>query len=292
MNMNETLPANMTTFRETIKKSIETWEEIAKEKEGKTITVKCVICGIEEIKETDRFDHYKNQGKIREQSYKNNTKKEYFCIPCWEKFYKKRKAFIEKFNFRMNYRKNLKERKFEKGIKKRFLDCSFENYKGKNYKTEFVKSNKEENILISGNAGSGKTHLACAYMSVKLWHGENCIFITTAEVLMDIRASFKDDSKITEEELIENFINIDILFLDDIGIEKTTEWVLQTLYLIIDGRYSEKKQTVFTSNLSPKEISEKLGDRMASRICSGKIIKIKSNDYRLNKEGKNVTQTV
>lgn len=109
-------------------------------------------------------------------------------------------------------------------------------------------------------------------------------FISVPELLLRIRASFNQGSDENESELLENFSGKDLLFLDDIGSEKTTEWVSQTLYLLIDRRYREMKRTIISSNLTLDELSSKLDDRIASRIAGMcKVIEIKGKDRRLSK---------
>jgi DNA replication protein DnaC len=74
---------------------------------------------------------------------------------------------------------------------------------------------------------------------------------------------------------------IPVLILDDLGAEKASEWVAETLYILIDDRYGNMKPTVFTSNYSPSELAERLGDRIVSRIMEMcRIIEIKTSDKR------------
>jgi DNA replication protein DnaC len=70
------------------------------------------------------------------------------------------------------------------------------------------------------------------------------------------------------------------LCLDDLGAEKTTEYAITTLYLIIDRRIRNEMQTIITTNLSLDEIEATLGARIASRLAEMKIIKINMPDYR------------
>jgi hypothetical protein len=72
------------------------------------------------------------------------------------------------------------------------------------------------------------------------------------------------------------------LILDDIGTEKPSEWAQQNIFLIIDRRYETLRQTIFTSNLSLDELSERLGDRITSRIAEMcKVIELKGKDRRI-----------
>jgi len=136
-----------------------------------------------------------------------------------------------------------------------------------------------ESIFLYGPTGCGKTHLACAAA-----HESNCKygwFTTAPELLLKIRGTFANDSHTTEEEIIKTYTICDILLLDDLGAEKTSEFAITSLYLIIDRRNRNDKKTIITSNLSPQEISEKLDARIASRIADMKIINLsKLPDYR------------
>jgi DNA replication protein DnaC len=72
------------------------------------------------------------------------------------------------------------------------------------------------------------------------------------------------------------------LVIDDLGAEKSSEWAREILYLIIDKRYSDLLPTIITSNLSPKELAEKLDDRLVSRLMEDAIvIKIDGKDHRV-----------
>jgi len=77
--------------------------------------------------------------------------------------------------------------------------------------------------------------------------------------------------------------SVPVLLLDDIGAEKASEWVKQTLYLIIDNRYGNMKKTFITSNLTLNQISNQLDDRISSRIAGmSNTIRMQGKDRRLN----------
>jgi len=91
------------------------------------------------------------------------------------------------------------------------------------------------------------------------------LFISVPELLLEIRDSYRGN-EISEKAIIDKYSWGDVLVLDNLGVEKTSDWVLQTLYTIIDRRYREELRTIITSNLSIEEIREKLDDKIASRI--------------------------
>lgn len=151
--------------------------------------------------------------------------------------------------------------------------------------TDFPKQAKRyvdyvKGLYIWGDRGTGKTHLAVALMrealkniNVIVRNGDYVInsrsvpcFISIPELLLEIRNSYSD-GKSSEKLIIDKYTDNDFLVLDDLGVEKTSEWTMQILYIIVDRRYREEKKTIFTSNLSIEEISEKLDDRIASRIA-------------------------
>ncbi len=88
--------------------------------------------------------------------------------------------------------------------------------------------------------------------------------------------------EMSEHQILDYYSSVRVLFLDDIGTEKTTDWAQQTLYTVIDHRYREVLQTVITSNLSLNELSDKTGDRITSRIAEMcVVIELKGQDRRL-----------
>lgn len=173
-------------------------------------------------------------------------------------------------------------------VPKKYLHSSFDNFQGgesvKKICQERVK--KQEDVLLTGQTGCGKTHLAVSMMrefivksTVKFDDGTAVFFITVPELLLEIRQSFNNPNT-SEGSVVEKYSRAPFLILDDLGAEKTTEWAESTLYLIIDRRNRNMKWTIVTTNLSLKEIENNLGARIASRLSDMKIINIKLPDYR------------
>jgi DNA replication protein DnaC len=79
-------------------------------------------------------------------------------------------------------------------------------------------------------------------------------------------------------------INKEVLFLDDLGAEKASDWVKEQLYIVLNERYNWCRPTMFTTNLRMKEIAEHYGERFASRLVEMcEVIKIEAPDRRLEK---------
>jgi len=92
--------------------------------------------------------------------------------------------------------------------------------------------------------------------------------------------------RLSELSLIQEYSEYDLLVLDDIGVEKNSEWVQQTLTNIIDKRYSEMRCTVFTSNCELGEIETRLSTRIASRIAGMcVVVRLAGSDRRVLAKG-------
>jgi DNA replication protein DnaC len=151
----------------------------------------------------------------------------------------------------------------------------------------------KKGIFIHGPVGTGKTHILWAirkrFFEINTENRLKGSYATigsmlwnTTELLHEIKQEY--NTKSNEWDSMGDAKNHEgILFLDDIGAEKLTEWVLETFYLIINGRYENMRPTVFTSNLSIAELAEKIGDRTTSRIVEMcEVYEIKGKDRRLS----------
>ena len=179
----------------------------------------------------------------------------------------------------------------------KYFNSTFENFIGNEKLIDELKKHETGNLVLYGNTGCGKTHLAIAMMRQAVITDINRIlelkwvcdvrpkiltprFIPAPELLLEIRQSFRDDSPTSEADVIKKYCEAGLLVLDDLGSEKTSEYSITTLYIIIDRRDRELLPTIITTNLSQKEVEEKLGARIASRLAGMKNIKINMPDYR------------
>lgn len=244
---------------------------------------KCEYCGKEKME--------KNVG------YKNTHMIWVSQCDCYDRSYKREKLKDKGESLKSD----IKRRKGIVG--ERFYNKTFSNFKKElnikayNECLSYVR-NLEENLkqgkglFITGNVGSGKTHLLAAIidwiarMTTRRAYRVWIIFITSVDLLALIKYTFdrknKDDNN--TEELMSKLEDCDLLIIDDLGTEKTTDWASELFYKIIDSRYSNLKSTIITANLTDQELKEKLSERLISRIyemCKG--IKLTGKDYRLEK---------
>ena len=147
-------------------------------------------------------------------------------------------------------------------------------------------------ITFAGETGRGKTHLAIGIGW--FWIGQNIGVVKywhVGELLDAIRAEYdyqpKSQYGIPLAGELEKCKAASLLILDDLGAEKTTDWVVEKLDMLINHRWIEQKPTVFTTNLAP----DQLPPRLRSRIKEGVTVTLEGIDYReykakLRRQGK------
>jgi DNA replication protein DnaC len=129
-------------------------------------------------------------------------------------------------------------------------------------------------LFLEGQPGVGKTHLAVAVLKqVIQTTGARGLFYDTRDLLRVIRSTYDPSIRTTELEILRPVMTADLLVLDDLGAEKTSEWVEETMNLIVNTRYNERRLTIFTSNYpdipddsEPNSLLFRIGHRMRSRL--------------------------
>jgi DNA replication protein DnaC len=161
-------------------------------------------------------------------------------------------------------------------------------------------------LLLVGDIGIGKTHLAVGIIKeLILSKSIGCLFYDYRELLKQIQNSYNDSVKATELEVLRPVFETEVLVLDELGAVKPTEWVWDTVSLILNARYNERRTTIITTNFpnlparglrnshssrsreaaehaaSEETLGDRIGDRMRSRLhemC--RIITMAGEDFR------------
>jgi len=145
--------------------------------------------------------------------------------------------------------------------------------------------------LLIGSAGTGKTYRGYALLERQLKVDPRLTMAAYSwpEVLLELRRSYNlpADQHNAAREMIDGLRKSDVVLIDDIGAEKITEgnsaWLRETLYVILNTRHDELRQTLLTSNLGTERLREYLGDSILSRIgAMCKIVEVVGGDRRLN----------
>jgi DNA replication protein DnaC len=124
--------------------------------------------------------------------------------------------------------------------------------------------------FLGGPSDRGKTGLGISAMKALAKNGVGCVFITVPDLLDSIRQTFNKGAEgdLNYAETMAALRDVSLLFLDDFGKEKDTDFAVEKLFQLINARHGNLKRTIITSNLGLKELAEKLGDKaIVARIA-------------------------
>jgi DNA replication protein DnaC len=149
-----------------------------------------------------------------------------------------------------------------------------------------LKRYESRSLYITGKQGTGKSVFLYSMAKGLILAGQPVKIIRFPSWVMKMQSLFRNDAAnpFANAEVIATFQGA--LFIDDLGAEKTTEYVRQLIYFILDEREQEDLRTVITSNLSLKEIDETIDPRASSRIAGMCDVLIFKGDDRRIKKGR------
>ena len=158
--------------------------------------------------------------------------------------------------------------------------------------------------LFIGPVGVGKTHLAVGVIRALIEQKRiSCLFVDYRELLKQIQNSYNPSVQATELEILKPVFEAEVLLLDELGAVKPTEWVWDTVSLVLNTRYNDKRTTIITTNfpdeppagtqgepgdkfaarraMREETLGDRIGERMRSRLqemC--RVVKLEGQDYR------------
>jgi DNA replication protein DnaC len=128
-------------------------------------------------------------------------------------------------------------------------------------------------LWLMGDTGTGKTTLGMLVASQALAAGKSVAVYFTPKLLNRIRQTYQEaQSENAYTVFFDQVTSVDLLYIDDLGSERHTDWVVEQLYAVINERYENRRSVLVTSNApddvvsGAKELREQIGSRTVSRL--------------------------
>jgi DNA replication protein DnaC len=169
----------------------------------------------------------------------------------------------------------------------------------RNFVREYSPAGNGTGLLLSGQIGVGKTHLAIGILRALITeHSVQGVFYEYRDLLKQVQNSYNQSVEATELDVLRPVFEAEVLVLDELGASKPTDWILDTVAHILNTRYNNMKTTIITTNyanLPPggsdlsapraavreETLGDRIGERMRSRLqemC--RVVELRGEDFR------------
>ena len=186
-------------------------------------------------------------------------------------------------------------------MSKRNLNYKFENFEVnsnnkkvyqslKEYSEKLANSVERKGLILVGNNGVGKTHLACSIANELIKNGIPIIYGTLINLLAELKNTYDVYNNISEMKIIKLYEKVDLLIIDDLGKEKPSEWGLEKLFTIINSRYENNLPVIITTNYDQNSLINRLsinGEIETAKSIISRLyemcylVKIEDRDHRI-----------
>lgn len=195
------------------------------------------------------------------------------CAKIKERERLDREAEIEKNEAKIRLGKRIERT----GVSKRNLWKTFDSFKvdnemqGKNlevcksFSSAVLAGSVCPNLFMIGSVGTGKTHLASSVIH-ELIDKKSIEIIRCIDLIRALKDTWSRESSATESQVINYYSNLDVLIIDEVGIQFGSETEKMFMFDIINGRYENMKPTIFISNLDMDNLKAVLGDQAVDRM--------------------------
>ena len=160
----------------------------------------------------------------------------------------------------------------------------------KEYSEKLANSVERKGLILVGNNGVGKTHLACSIANELIKNGIPIIYGTLINLLAELKNTYDVDNNISEMKIIKLYEKVDLLIIDDLGKEKPSEWGLEKLFTIINSRYENNLPVIITTNYDQNSLINRLsinGEIETAKSIISRLyemcylVKIEDRDHRI-----------
>lgn len=169
------------------------------------------------------------------------------------------------------------------GIARRFEACEFDNYQAVNqdaaknlsacqrYAASWPdRLNAGTGLVMTGNCGTGKNHLAVSMAKNIIRAHQSSVEITDVmRLTRAVKSTWRHNAESTEEEVIEYFSSLDLLIIDEVGVQFGSPAEMTILQEVINARYESILPTILISNLTFDQLKETIGERIVDRVTDG-----------------------
>ena len=169
------------------------------------------------------------------------------------------------------------------GIARRFEACEFDNYQAINQDAaknlascqRYTHSWPERlkagtGLVMTGNCGTGKNHLAVSIAkSIIRDHLAKVEITDVMRLTRAVKSTWRHNAEMTEEDVIERFASLDLLIIDEVGVQFGSPTEMTILQEIINARYESILPTILISNLTFDQLKETIGERIVDRVTDG-----------------------
>ena len=181
------------------------------------------------------------------------------------------------------------------GIPERFRDRTLDNYEtstpGQTKALEWAKDYAHgfaevletgRSMLFLGRPGTGKTHLGCAIAQYLIGKGLTAYYSTVQRALRRVKDTWSRDAAESEATAIKAMTSVDLLVLDEIGVQFGSDTEKTLLFDILNERYERRRPTLLLSNLAKEDVAKFLGERVMDRLREdgGRVLTFDWESYR------------
>ncbi len=257
----------------------------------------CAGEDITPIKERNQLLLSEKRAELKRLGYPEDyTEVHYFCPDCSDT------GFIDGTGICHCYREELiRERIAASGMGKLLERQSFDNFDlkfysydsdvyakmkanlaaAKSYVANF--KNRRDNLLLIGKTGTGKTHISSAIAREIINLGYDVVYDSTQNIISDFEAD-KWKSGYGDEVRSDKYVECDLLIIDDLGTEFSSQFTVSCLYNLLNTRQNRGLATIISTNLSAGELAKKYEDRIYSRIIGAgcRVLVFEGMDRRIS----------